>query len=251
VIAPAVVFVDVFTKFKVPISMEEARQPMGLRKDYHIKALTQMPEIAKRWKSVYGREPNDNDVAEMFKDFVPMQLACLKKYAGLLPETNSAVNTMRKEFGVKIGHTTGFSKVMVDVLLSEAKKQGYQPDASVAGDEVLQGARPKPHMVYRNLDLLDISPIQAVVKVDDTISGCNEGTEAGCWSVGIARWSNYMNINTLEEDQHLTDKEIEHKLRHTRVQLEKSGAHYIINRLDELPAVIADINARLKRGEQP
>ena len=36
VIAPAVVFVDVFKKFGVEISMTEAREPMGLRKDLHI-----------------------------------------------------------------------------------------------------------------------------------------------------------------------------------------------------------------------
>ena len=59
----------------------------------------------------------------------------------------------------------GFTKVMVDVLLEEAKKQGYTPDASVAGDEVVHGARPNPFMVYRNLDLLGVTPIQSVVKV--------------------------------------------------------------------------------------
>ena len=37
VLAPAVVFYDVFNKHKVPITMEEARGPMGLRKDLHIK----------------------------------------------------------------------------------------------------------------------------------------------------------------------------------------------------------------------
>ena len=54
---------------------------------------------------------------------------------------------------------------MVDILLEEAKKQGYTPDASVAGDEVVHGARPNPFMVYRNLDLLGVTPIQSVVKV--------------------------------------------------------------------------------------
>ena len=54
---------------------------------------------------------------------------------------------------------------MVDILLEEAAKQGYVPDASVAGDEVINGARPNPFMVYRNLDLLNVTPIQAVVKV--------------------------------------------------------------------------------------
>jgi len=30
---------------------------------------------------------------------------------------------------------------------------------------VVNGARPKPFMVYKNLDMMDIAPIQAVVKV--------------------------------------------------------------------------------------
>ena len=69
----------------------------------------------------------------MFKDFVPMQLACLRKYTDLIPGTKETVDTLRSDFGLKIGSTTGFLKNMVDILLEDAKKQGYQPDASVAG----------------------------------------------------------------------------------------------------------------------
>ena len=42
VVAPAVVFVEVFKRQNVEISMAEARGPMGLRKDLHIKALTEV-----------------------------------------------------------------------------------------------------------------------------------------------------------------------------------------------------------------
>ena len=45
VVAPAVVFVEVFKKQNVEISMAEARGPMGLRKDLHIKALSEVDEI--------------------------------------------------------------------------------------------------------------------------------------------------------------------------------------------------------------
>ena len=45
VIAPAVVFVEVFKNQGVEISMLEARGPMGLRKDLHIKALTEDPVL--------------------------------------------------------------------------------------------------------------------------------------------------------------------------------------------------------------
>jgi len=250
VIAPAVVFIEVFKKHGVEISMLEARGPMGLRKDLHIKALTEVPEIRDRWKKVHGKAPGKKDVDAMFADFVPMQLACLRQYTGLLPGVAKVTQNMQKA-GLKIGVSTGFVRSMVDILEADARKQGFRPDASVAGDEVANGARPKPFMVYRNLDLLDIHPIQAVVKVDDTTSGVGEGLEAGCWAVGVARYSNYMDIDTVEQAEKMAKAEIERRVAYTRDVLRKAGAHYVIDSIVELPEVIDDINARLARGERP
>ena len=250
VLAPAVVFVDVFRKHGVEISMPEARGPMGLRKDLHIKALTEVPEIAERWESVHGKRPGQAEVDAMFADFVPMQIACLREYTTLLPGVAETTQRLQAE-GVKLGSTTGFVRPMVDILEADAKKQGYVPDASVAGDEVINGARPKPFMVYRNLDLLDVHPIQSVVKVDDTVTGVGEALEAGCWGVGIARYSNYMDIDSLEHAESLSEAEMQRRLASTREILRKTGAHYVIDTLDELPAVIDDVNARLVRGERP
>ena len=106
-------------------------------------------------------------------------------------------------------------------------------------------------MLYRNLDLMDVSPIQSVVKVDDTISGVGEALEAGCWGVGVARYSNYMNVDSLDEAATLPEEEIERRVAQTRRMLEQAGAHYVIDSLVELPEVIEDINARLARGEKP
>lgn len=251
VLAPAVVFVEVFEKHKVPISMKEARLPMGLRKDLHIKAITELPEVRERWQAVYGRLPDQGDVDNMFKDFVPMQLGCLRKYTDLIPGTAETVNTLRSEFGLKIGSTTGFLKNMVDILLEDAKKQGYQPDSSVAGDEVVNGARPKPFMVYRNMDLLDVHTIQSVVKVDDTVSGVGEALNAGCWGVGLARYSNYMDINSLEEEAKLSQDEIDRRTEVSRDLLRNAGAHYVVDSIVDLPEVVADINKRLAQGEKP
>ncbi len=250
VIAPAVVFVEVFKKQGVEISMLEARGPMGLRKDLHIKALTETPEIRERWTRIKGKAPGQADVDAMFADFVPMQLDCLRQYTGLLPGVAKVCKKMQKD-GLKIGVSTGFVRSMVDILLEDAIKQGFTPDATVAGDEVAHGARPKPFMVYRNLDLMDIHPIQAVVKVDDTTSGIGEALEGGCWGVGVARYSNYMDIDTIEVAEKMPKAEIERRVAATRDILRKAGAHYVIDSIVELPEVIDDINARLARGEKP
>ena len=250
VLAPAVVFVDVFKKHGVEISMAEARGPMGLRKDLHIKSLTEVPEIRERWNGVHGKYPGQEEVDAMFADFVPMQLECLRQYTTLLPGVAETTQQLQAQ-GIKIGSTTGFLRAMVDILEEDAKKQGYTPDASVAGDEVAHGARPKPFMVYRNLDLLDVHPIQSVVKVDDTISGVGEALEAGCWGVGISRYSNYMDVDSFEHEKSLSEQEIQRRLAFTRETLRKAGAHYVIDELSELPEIIDDVNARLARGEKP
>ena len=250
VVAPAVVFVEVFKRQKVEISMLEARGPMGLRKDLHIKALTEVDEIKERWKKIHGKYPEQSDVDRMFADFVPLQLDCLRKYTTLLPGVAEVTQRLQKQ-GIKIGSTTGFVRSMVDILEEDSAKQGYKPDASVAGDEVTNGARPSPHMVYKNLDMLNITPIQSVVKVDDTASGVGEAVNAGCWGIGVTRYSNYMNVDTPEDGKKLSEDEIKKRVAKTKDILEKAGAHYILESIADIEPVIEDINKRIARGERP
>jgi len=106
-------------------------------------------------------------------------------------------------------------------------------------------------MVYRNLDLMNVHPIQSVVKVDDTVSGIGEALEAGCWGVGIARYSNYMDVDTLAQGESLSEAEIGRRLTYTREKLRQAGAHYVIDTFDQLPDVIKDVNVRLGCGERP
>jgi len=251
VIAPAVVFQEVFHKQGVPISMKEARQPMGLRKDLHIRAITEIPDVKKRWKEKFNRDPNEDDVVEMFKDFVPLQLSCLAKYCTLIPGTVDTVHRLRNNYGLKIGSTTGFTEEMVEILLTESEKQGYVPDSSVAGDSVKNGARPDPHMVYKNMDNLNVSPIQSVLKVDDTVGGVGEGLSAGCWTVGLSRYSNYMDIDSLEHEEELTESEMAYKHNISKAILRQCGAHYVVDDITYLPCIVEDINMRLERGEKP
>src|SRR2546427_587986 len=53
--APAVVFVKVFERAGVPISMEEARAPMGAHKRVHIQKVTELDGVKARWTARHGR----------------------------------------------------------------------------------------------------------------------------------------------------------------------------------------------------
>lgn len=105
-------------------------------------------------------------------------------------------------------------------------------------------------MIYKNLDLMDSHPIQAVVKVDDSTSGVGEGLEAGCWAIGVSR-SNYMDIDSFKHEAQLSDQGMTHRHAYSKDVLRKTGAHYVIDSVADLAPVIDDIHQRLARGERP
>ncbi len=74
VYAPAVVFVGVFKKEGVPISMEEAREPMGAHKKVHIRKITEIESVRRRWFEKFGKYPDEADVERMYANFIPMQV---------------------------------------------------------------------------------------------------------------------------------------------------------------------------------
>jgi len=246
--APAVVFVEVYRRHGVEISMEQARRPMGLHKRDHIKAISQIEEVAEAWKKAHGRPVTEQDVDAMFADFQPLQLACLADYADLIPGTLETVAALR-ERGIAIGSTTGYFTEAMELIKKEAARRGYVPDSSVCATQVPAG-RPHPWMVLQNMFNTGIYPPEAVVKVGDTKPDIGEGLNAGVWTVGLAKTGNEMGLNR-EEIEALDAETRERKLAQAREGLARSGAHYVVDTIADLLPVIDDVDARLARGERP
>lgn len=252
--APAIVFVEVFRRHGLEISMPEARAPMGLRKDLHIAAILQLPTVRSRFVEKFGRESQATDVADIFADFVPMQVNLLRtgNYHELLPGVTDVTCALQAR-GVKIGITTGFTRDMLDVLLAGAATQGFIPDSRCAGDEV-EMPRPTAYMVIKNLERLGVynlrNAMRRTVKVDDTVSGAGEGAPL-CWRVGVSKWSNYV-ADSWQAVRQMSAEEMARREAASKEKLvRESGAHYVIDDLRDLPAVIADIDQRLAAGEHP
>jgi phosphonoacetaldehyde hydrolase len=246
--APAVVFIEVYRRRGVEITMEQARRPMGLHKRDHIKALGQYEDVARLWTQAHGCPMNEQDVDGMFADFQPLQLQCLADYADLIPGTLETVAALR-ERGIRIGSSTGYFTEAMELLKGEAARRGYVPDSSVCATQVPAG-RPQPWMVIQNMMNTGVYPPEAVVKVDDTKPGIGEGLNAGTWTIGLAKTGNEVGLN-LQELEALTPAELERKLATARDGLAKSGAHYVVDGISDILPVIDDINARLARGERP
>ena len=128
----------------------------------------------------------------MFAEFVPLQLACLSDYSELIPGALEAIGEMRRR-GIKIGSTTGYLAEMMDINRKDAARQGYEPDSTVCASDVPAG-RPYPYMCLQNMINLQVWPVSACVKVDDTVPGVEEGLNAGMWTVGLAMSGNEVGL---------------------------------------------------------
>lgn len=246
--APAVVFVEVYKRQAVPISIEEARIPMGAHKKVHIRQISQIESVAQRWQDIHGRKADETDVEEMFKEFIPLQLDCLADYADLIPGTLEAVAELRRR-GLKIGSTTGYLREMMELLMKEAGSRGYTPDVTVCASDVPAG-RPEPWMCLQNAMNLGIYPMETIVKVGDTLPDIEEGLNAGMWTIGLAKTGNEIGLN----EQEIADlpKEVQKaKLAQAYKRMYQTGAHYVVDGIWDVPPMLDLINERLHRGERP
>jgi phosphonoacetaldehyde hydrolase len=247
-IAPAVVFVEVFERRKVPITIEEARAPMGAHKRVHIQKITQLDSVRRRWEEAHGRAASDADVDAMFADFVPLQLACLSQYSKLIPGTLEVVAELRRR-GAKVGSTTGYLSDMMTINREDARRQGYEPDSTVCASDVPAG-RPYPYMCLQNAINLRVTTVQSCVKVDDTVPGVEEGLNAGMWTIGLAVSGNEVGL-PLEEWQALPEETKAAKRARAYARMQQCGAHYVVDTIADLIPCIDDIQARIARGETP
>jgi len=246
--APTAAFIKVFERHGVKIEIEHARAPMGLMKKDHLRAISRLPEVDHRWQEVHEQPCRPEDVDAMFAEFVPLQIECLAEYAGVIPGTLDAV----KEFhnlGMKIGSTTGYTREMMEILVPEAKKNGYEPDAWVAASDVPAG-RPYPWMCFQNAIKLQVYPMDAYVKIGDTLVDVEEGLNAGMWTIGLALSGNEIGMTQVETEA-LSPEVLASRRKQISTRMCQAGAHYVVDGIWECIPIIHEINYRLSRGERP
>jgi len=246
-LAPARTLQKLFAGSGITLTESETRQHMGLPKKEHIRGILSMAQVGNAWLELRGRIPGNADVDELYSEFIPLQISCLAEYSGLIPGVVEAIQSFRQR-GLKIGSTTGYTRAMLDLLVEKSAKDGYSPDCSLTPEEVGAG-RPFPFMMYESAVRLQIYPLAAIAKIGDTSADIQEGLNAGAWSIGVAGTGNKIGLS-LEEFLALSEAEKESRLTDARSELRDAGAHYVVDTLAEVHAVLDDIDTRLRAQER-
>lgn len=109
-----------------------------------------------------------------------------------LPGVEAAIAALRTA-GVKVALTTGFSRDVVDAILTTlgwtvAATPAQQLDAAVTLDAVVAASevgagRPAPYMVHRAMEATGVLDVAAVATAGDTVRDLQAGTNAGAGMV--------------------------------------------------------------------
>ncbi|HNS20917.1 MAG TPA: phosphonoacetaldehyde hydrolase [Sedimentisphaerales bacterium] len=238
--APAGAFVELFARHNIRATAAEARGPMGIHKRDHIRAMLDMPSISRQWTSIHGRTWTEQDLDDLYEEFIPMTLEALPKYSRVIPGVVETVEKLHAQ-GIKIGVSTGYNNEMLRIVLEQAAQGGFVPDAAICAADVPKG-RPAPWMIFRLMETLDVYPPTSVVKIGDTIADIEDGLNAGVWTVGVTRTGNLVGLTEAELSA-LPPAERERRIAEASRQLLAAGAHHVVDSFADLPDIIACLSS--------
>lgn len=247
-LAPVRAISRLFASRGIELSDADVRRDMGLFKKEHIRRILALPQVDREWRRRAGQCASPADVEALFADFIPLQIEILDEHSQLISGVSSVSEAIRGR-GLKLGSTTGYTRPMLNLLLTQAAEQGYCPGISLCPDDVGAG-RPLPWMCLRIALDFHLTSTAAAVKVGDTVSDIQEGLNAGMWTIGVTATGNEVGLSEVELAV-LPSEDRSRRVARASETLRAAGAHYVIDTLAQIEPIIEEVDRRLERGERP
>lgn len=242
--APVNAFKKAFMEYKIELTNQEIREPMGQLKKDHTRTLMYSQKVQEQWWTHYQKKPTEEDVETLYATFEKYLFSDLAGNSKLKPETLRVMKTLKQE-GFNIGSTTGYTRQMMEIVAKEAEKQGYSPDFIVTPDEINNLGRPYPYMIYRNMQHFKNLSLKEVVKVGDTRSDIEEGKNAGVFTVAVIEGSSEMGLSQAEYKA-LDVRQKQRLLVNLEDQFHRWGADLCVKTLDDLVEYLVKENQKMK-----
>lgn len=253
-LTPLIAFRKAFRNRGIDLCPQLIRKDMGLNKMDHINKIFENENIQKQWYARNLETIDDRVKRDIFKEFSIIQKNETIERMKIIPQTIKCIRYLQDN-NILTGVTTGFDYKQTMRVKSLLETYNIYLDSYVSSTCLDLPGRPESYMIHKNMDNLNIDDSRAIIKIDDTISGIKEGLNAGCLTVAVARWSVNMGVDTYEDmmrldncimdgsnDYSLNYHNKKEKLKECKEILKSSGAHYVIDTLEELPGIIEHIN---------
>ena len=221
---------------------------MGISQRAQIEAITDMDQVMLQWELIHGLYPTQKDIYVLNRELMPLLAADIDEFGLPIAGSLDATKNLR-DMKMQIGTTSSYTVDMQRILAAEAARLGFEPDVSVCSDQVPSG-RPHPWMCFKAALELQQYPMEAIVKVGDTLPDVEDGLNAGMWTIAIAGTGNEVGMNE-SELMLLSEKDKNARIIRGREKLSRGGAHYVADSLEDVPQIVEDINRRMADGDHP
>lgn len=240
--------IELFRQHGVQISIQQLRATIGISQRAQIEAIFEMDQVTLQWEQIHGLYPTQKDIYSLYRELIPLQAASIDEFGQPITGALEAIKKLR-DMRIQIGTTTSYTVEMLRILAAETIRQGFEPNVSVCSDHVPVG-RPHPWMCLKAAMEMQQYPMEAIVKVGDTLPDIEEGLNAGMWTIAIARTGNEVGLDESELEI-LSDKDKNARIIRAREKLSRGGAHYVADSLEDVPQIVEEINRRMVDGDRP
>jgi len=129
------------------------------------------------------KELGGNKAEDIYNEF----LGILRKNTGRVKEVTGTANTFQylREHDVRVVASTGFPAEIAEAIIDHL---GWQREGLIDGwvcSEQVGASRPDPAMIIHTMKKYGVSEKRAVLKIDDTVKGIEEGLNAGVYTIGV------------------------------------------------------------------
>jgi len=240
--APVNAFISAFEEKNINITLREAREPMGLAKRDHVKAILSGERVKNEWIKIYNSLPTESDIDEIYHIVTPKMMEAIEQSCEPIDGIIEIIEKLKSQ-GIKIGSTTGYIDIMMEKIIPAAAAMGLNVDSAINSSDCKEG-RPSPFMIFRNMENLGIYDVSEVLKVGDTVADVGEGLNAGAWTAAVVCSGNEVGLPKNEFDS-LDEQTKSELIKIASEKLKNAGANYIMKNMNELFSVIDDINNKL------
>jgi phosphonoacetaldehyde hydrolase len=238
--APVKALIEAFAAEGVQIDAAAARRDMGKAKSDHVRSLLLQSAVASAWRARHGREADARDVDTLMLRLAPLMREYAARASTLIPGARDTFERLRAA-GLRVASSTGYTREMMEPVLTRAAEQGYTPEHLVCSGETPAG-RPSPLMIYKACADLGVWPLSRVVKVDDAEAGIAEGKAAGAFTVGVTS-GNAIGLS-LADFQALGVTQRALRTETARHTLLEAGADIVIDSVADLLPALESATAR-------
>jgi phosphonatase-like hydrolase len=118
---------------------------------------------------------------EALATFIRLMKDAYSQHVSAIPGAEETF-TFLKERGIRVALDTGFEAEVGGIILEHLNWLGRFVDAAIFSSDVSRG-RPAPYMIFRAMEQLDVQDVRQVMKLGDSPSDMDEGSNAGCGEV--------------------------------------------------------------------